>query len=223
MRRLVAVGSICSVLMLVAAPAWAQMKVAIQGGLNLASMSIEQDGQSVEGLETRTGIQAGASLMVPVGSAVAVRFGAGYIQRGFSESEDGGTFTLELDYINVPVLVQINVPVQNSKVTPHFFAGGVVGFETGCAFSGDVDGASASVDCDASELGTETLATKSTSLDVMFGGGLDIGLTPGGIGLVIDASYALGLSNVADEDGVDAKHRGFGVTGGITIPLGRPM
>ena len=199
-----------ALLLAVAAPAFAQPVLTLKGGVNIATLS----GDDVEDLESRTGLNVGASLLLPFTDVVGLEIGAAYSQKGAEEEELGVTGSFEFDYLEFPVLLRFGIPTE-SALSAHFLVGGALAFETGCQVSLTEGGASFSGDCEEADI-----ETKSMDFGLVGGAGLDIELTES-ITLVLDALYNLGLTNLDDSaDPDDVKSRAFTLQAGLGFPLG---
>ncbi|MEM6326923.1 MAG: porin family protein [Bacteroidota bacterium] len=113
-------------LLLVTVPVVAQAQsVGVKAGLNATTIFFDDDGLYEASLDKRArlGLVGGLSVDVPFSSALGLRAEALYSQRGFAnyspEFEEGesfsedGTVTFQMDYVEVPVLLNVTVPVQS--------------------------------------------------------------------------------------------------------------
>lgn len=191
----------------------AQANVGFRGGLSLASLG----GDDVEDLGSKTGLNIGGFVHVPLSDVVGLQFGAGFVQKGFKETELGVKFEFGVDYLELPLLLTLSPPT-TGNVGFNFFFGPAVGFKTGCSVSGSEGGVKVSVDCDDPEFEVDL---KSVDFGAMVGAGLDIGVTDN-VSVVIEGFYNLGLTKI-DDSGVDAnvKNRAFAVLAGLSFSLGR--
>jgi len=114
------------------------------------------------------------------------------------ESIQGETIelTVSLDYIEIPLLLKLIIPIEGSSVHPAIFAGPAVGFNT--TAKGKVEYAGESYEDDLEDI-------KSTDFGLVFGGG--VGFPVGNNELGFDVRYILGLSSVDDSaDPADVKN-----------------
>jgi hypothetical protein len=206
MRRLLAATTLTLAL---AVPASSQTTLGVRGGVNFASLSGD-----VGDVDGRTALNVGATAHFPLSdSGLGLLIGGFYTQKGASESAQGLTATVELDYVEIPVLLRYDFPSQGSA-SFHAAAGPAVGFEVGCSVSADDGGTSASVDCD--EAG---LSTTSVDFGLVGGLGVDFRVSEGLI-VTVDGMYNLGLTNIADSDEDDVKNRVFMLQAGVAFPVG---
>ena len=113
MRRIVA-----SLLpLLIAAPLMAQTTLGLRGGLSRATVSSELEGDGIQ--DARQGVVAGLDIAFPLGSAVELRLGGAYAQKGTTYSADltaegldgiGGSGSIEADWVQGSALVRIGTP-----------------------------------------------------------------------------------------------------------------
>ena len=162
---------------LLAAPvASAQTAFGLKAGLNVSDLT----GDDVGGSEPRLGFTGGAFVNVPFTPAFSVQPEVIYSQKGVSTEDDDAT--LEVDYVEVPVLLKYAVPVTETGLTLGAYAGPALGFkiseEVSSAFGGSAD----------------TDLFKSTDV------GAALGVTVGAGPFAVDGRYTLGLSSAIDED-----------------------
>lgn len=192
------------------APLSAQTTLGLYGGVNIANLG----GDDIQDTESRTGLNLGASVLVPLGENVGLFLGGGYSQKGanVSDPEVDGKFTL--GYIEFPVLLRYGFPT-SSAVGVHVYGGGAVALETSCEIEGSDGSVTVTVDCD--EVG---LDTRSTDFGLVGGAGVDIEVSDR-VDLIVDLFYTLGLTSIPDTpEDEDVKNRAFTIRAGVAIPLG---
>jgi hypothetical protein len=203
---------------LLAAPATLQaqdggvdLAAGVKAGVNIATLSGEGDSPG-----RRTAFLGGGFLTISLANSI-VYFQPEllYSLKGFKESEGGTTGTLNLKYLDLPLLVGVGLTPASGKLTPRFFVGPQVSFQLGCDIGGSEGGISGSIDCDDSLL-QGLLDTKSVIFDLLLGIGADIDV--GKLDLVIDARYDLGLTDVLEAG--DSKMSAWQFLGGVAFPLG---
>ena len=128
MRALLALSLLAPALL--AAPASAQLSGGLRGGLNTAFFS----GRDALGTDPRLGAVGGAFVRYDVTPRVAVQVEALYSQEG-AEDVDG---TYKLDYVDVPVLLRLGLPVSR-LADAGVYAGPSVGLPVRATFE-DEDG-----------------------------------------------------------------------------------
>lgn len=188
----------------------------VEGGLNVSDLSVE-DGGALGDFDAETGVRAGAVLRYDFGPVLGFQTGASLSQKGASSDEEGMSQRIRLDYLEVPLLLQLNIPAGPAPVNPRLFAGGTVNLELACDVTDVPDSVAGETDCGESE---DVLATRSTDFGFLFGGGLDFPAGPGA--LTVDLRFDLGLSDINDVAGsaAELKNRNFQATAGyiVTVP-----
>lgn len=189
-------------------------RLGIRGGLNFATWG----GADVNDFEaaiggsvtTRTGLTAGGFVSLPLGGRVSLEPELLYISKGATIESGGNSATLNMGYVEVPVLFVMTPGVQGS-VRPAIFLGGAIAFKTSC----NVSGGGSSDSCS-----NQGLDTKSTDYGVVFGGQLGFGLGTGG--LQVDVRYNLGLGEVFNATpSVAINNRGFMLTAAYLFRVGQ--
>ncbi len=168
------------------------IKGGVKGGVNLAKLG----GSDAGSLETKAGLVAGGFVEFMIGNMFAIQPEVLYSQKGAKESVGGDELKLKIDYVEVPVLLKINIPIEGSNVHPNVYAGPAVAFKASCKFSGSSGGVSFSESCD-----DAGVMVKSTDFGVAFGGGVSFDV--GGAEVGVDVRYTLGLTKIDDEPDPD--------------------
>lgn len=183
----------------------------VKGGVNGFTLS-GGDGSA----RSNTGLAVGAFLSAPIGSIWAVEPDILFSQKGAGFTDGGISGSLTLNYLSVPVLLKLGIPLAGvATVRPYLVAGPEVSFKLGCRVEGSSGSVTAGVDCDDSAFGGE-LDMKSTDFGGVFGAGIGV---PAGVALLtLDARYELGLMSIGKSGG-DAKNRGFTFMLGVGLPL----
>lgn len=163
--------------------------------------------RGIDGLDSRTGLIGGLSLVLPSTGPLAIQTGALFVSKG----AEGSTSTvdgLEINYVEVPLMLRLGLGL-GTGASPHIYAGPYFGYKLDCTVQGT------SADCD----DVPGVSTKSVDVGGIVGGGLDFGFGP----LVLTAGlrYGFGVSNVADfEFGSvreSAKNGTFAIYTGLAI------
>ena len=153
----------------------AQIQFGAKAGLNLSTYS----GSLSDGAKIKPGFNVGALVSIPVTGMLSVQPEVVYSLEGAKGSSGGSSFTENLSYINVPILV---------KYTSSIGVFGEIGPQIGFLLSAKdkVDGASENV----------KQFFNSTNISLAFGAGY---LSSMNIG--VDVRYNLGLANIAKDSG----------------------
>lgn len=173
---------------------FAQMQLGVKGGLNIANVGGSDADYLVDedveiNLDSRTGFEGGLFFMYQFNKMFAIQPEAYYTMKGATYSEDQGELCLSLDYIEVPVLFKLLIPIQGSNVRPTVFVGPSVGFNTTAKVTIDYNGDTI-LDLDLKD------ETTSTEFCLVFGGGIGFGVGNNEVG--VEVRYILGLNSFDD-------------------------
>jgi opacity protein-like surface antigen len=148
----------------------------VQAGVNFAKLQ----GDDVEDLDGRTGINVGITGEYQFNQQFGLLIGAIYSQQGLED--DDSDLKLKLDYINVPVLAKFYLGGSGFAIE----AGPQIGF----IVNDEIEAGDISVDVDAE------------TIDFSAGGGLSYKFKEGTTleGLAFGARYMIGLTNVYEDD-----------------------
>ena len=170
--------------------------IGINGGLSRASIA----GNDADRAESIRGIKAGAAATFPLDGNFEFQVGAAFVEKGFKV---GDHFSIGMDYIEVPVMLRISVPV-DGRISPHLAGGLGVGFNIGCRAATFFEGNPGNVDCE--EIDFES---KGVDWGFMANAGLSIA-TSDKLSVTFDVAYDTGRSSVVDDfGGVVEVFRGF--------------
>lgn len=175
-------------------PARAQVAVGFSGGLSIAELT--GDDVDDDNLDSRTGFLVGGWASFPLSDILSLTSGLYYVQKGAEDAEQGVDVTLKLDYLEVPVLLQVGV-FESERTAFSLFAGPAIAFEIGCKIEGSGGGVDASVDCEDAGLEDIEIETKSVTFDAIFGAGIRV-MTSETMFLLGNAGLDLGLSSIDD-------------------------
>lgn len=168
------------------------LQYGIKGGLNIASLS----GDEMDDLDSRMGLAAGAYLSVPVVPSLSIQPEVLYMMKGATESFNGTDVTIQLDYLEIPILVKYSFGVPGAPARPSIFAGPAFGLNLSSKVKAEAGGESVEEDLE---------DIKDTDLGLVFGAGLAFHLS--GYSLGLDVRYNLGLTSIDDTgEGFDVKN-----------------
>jgi len=180
-------------------------------------------GADAGGVGKRTGFLGGGFLSVPLGPLLWFRPEVYVAQKGFKESQQDASVEFKTDYIEVPALLGLTIPVQGSSIRPYVYAGPAISFNMNCKVTGSQGGTSTDIPCDDplfSQVLGEELKMKGVDVGVLFGAGLGFPVGPGQ--LAVGVRYNLGFTKTVDVTGdPDVKNRVLSVTADFGFPLGR--
>jgi len=179
----------------------AQMQIGPKAGLNISNIT----GDDIENADSKTGFAGGVFFMYKFSNMFAIQPEAYYTMKGATQKEtfEGETidFTYSLNYIEVPLLLKLLIPIEGSLINPAIFAGPAIGFKSTAKVKAEFQGQSSEEDIE---------DVKSTDFGLVFGGGL--GFPVGKNELGFDVRYILGLSTIDDSaDEADVKNSVFNV------------
>ena len=161
--------------LLVAVPASAQATFGLRGGLNTAFFS----GEDARGTDPRLGGVGGAFVRFDATPTLALQIEALYSQEGAEDTFIGQEGTYKLDYLDVPLLVRLGLPLSR-LADAGVFAGPSVGIPLGARFDG---------------LGGESI-DEATRADLGVVLGADYWAGPVGV----DLRYTVGLTDAFDDE-----------------------
>ena len=190
-----------------ASPTYAQsVNVGVKAGVNFADLALSggdpDEAELIDALGNKTGFVAGGFIEVPVSSAFSFAPEVLFAQKGAKGDIAGGTFSLNLNQIQVPVLFKANF--SSGGVRPFVTAGPAFGFKA--STKAKLEGVSATEDFE--DDSGDDIETVEYSL--VFGGGVKFGHAS------IEARYDLGLNDLS-KDTDEAKSRTFSVLFGFSF------
>jgi hypothetical protein len=217
-------GSLLVVLALCALTHPAQGAAQVALGLNAGVAFANFSGDDVEGTNMKTGLLGGAYLAFPLSPIFSIAPGAYYVQKGTTSQDRiqnvNVEATLDLAYLEIPVLGVFTVSGPDRPVGVSLFLGPSIAFELSCNVEAEAGALSFSGDCDDEEAGVAAEDRKEMDFGAIFGAGLAFPLT-GSLDLTISGGLDMGLTSLddsADED--DVKNTVWFLTAGVRFPLG---
>ncbi len=207
MRRIFSTAVIATAAALTAfAPAQAQLTAGVQVGVNSSNISLTD----VPGVSTSslTGFMGGGWVGAHVGSIIAIQVEAFYTQKGAKlESSGVPTETLKVDYVEVPVIVRVGIPII-PVISPYIYGGPAIAFNVSCKSQPE---GGTSTDCD-DPTGIDT-EIKSTDFSGIIGLGIQLSR------FIIAIQYDHGFDNIIVQDTgtEEANNRTWTLKGGFGI------
>jgi len=198
--------------LVLAAPPAAQGQQMLSLGLRAGASSSTMSLSGGASAASRTGWLVGPTGMVWLSDALGIEFDALYVSKGFDPNTAGGvTSALDLSYLDVPITAVVSLPAAGRSMLQARLRGGVsFGFRVRCSVdqgTGDVTGIT---DCNPDNVGT-------FDLGLIGGAGIKVGRGRGG--LVIDASYTLGLLDANLGSELTARNRALMLSVGYLFPI----
>jgi hypothetical protein len=202
--------AIC-VAFLLSSPLTGQTTLGFKGGLSLSTIG-GSDAGSFDA-EYRSGFGLGAFMAFALSDRLSVQPEISYLQKGLKSSESGVDFTFALDYLEIPVLLRVDIPVEGT-IAPYFVVGPALSFKAGCEISGSDSGTEVTFDCDEAEM-----EVKALDFGGIVGVGLSVEAGPGDF--LVQGRYNFGFTTLDDseyEDDIKSRAFFFGV--GYSFPIG---
>jgi hypothetical protein len=179
-------------------------------GLNSSTIS----GDDLGSPSRRTGFIAGALVVLPVASNIAIEPELLYSTKGITSHDSGIDASLEMNYVQVPLLVRIEVPASGGT-KPFFYGGPAISFKASCNVEVSGQGTNISSGCD--NLESEVDKLKTVDYGLVAGGGLLFDV--GGRKFSVGARYDHSLAKISDSS--DSKHRVISLLATLEFPWGR--
>lgn len=172
------------------------------GGVNLSDFFGDDAGAT----ERKSGLDLGLSMPLFRMGAVQLRAEGYYRQKGARGVEEfqqaalaGESIEVGIDYVEVPVLLRLDLPALGRRVFPYVHGGPAFAWKVDCGVSFDAASSASSTSCE--DLNGENIeeTLKDYEQGIVLGGGFDVPLF--GMGSIgIDARYTRGLSRLAEND-----------------------
>ena len=187
---LLVVGAFAALLAL-PQPAAAGVRFGLKAGANIANVNGDFT-ESLQDWQNTVGFCGGIFLEFNLGKVLTIQPEVLYTMKG-SETAEGGK--LDLDYIEVPVLLKVRLPI--ASIHPFLIAGPAFGWNL-----------KAVVD------GIEVEDWPTSDYSAVFGAGLQLGRT-----LHLDVRYTMGLAKleIPDLETIDLKNGVISATLGLTF------
>lgn len=194
MKKLLSIICVAGLMALSVQQADAQdTKFGIKGGGTLYSVTTSFAGFE-ETSSNKIGFAAGLFVEKPFNDLVSLQVEGLFVQKGGEEEGDEffGDEDITLSYVDVPVLLRVNIPLDGGA-QPYVYAGGFAGYL---------------LDATASEEGFEDEDVSEFLEDfnygLTFGAGVSFGM------LSLDVRYDMGLANIYDDSMFADMNDGFG-------------
>jgi hypothetical protein len=190
-------------------------RVGLVAGINLAKLA----GKNVEGAENHTGFMGGALVSMPISTTIAFQPELLFTMKGVSASALGITSAAKINYVEVPLLLRLDIPT-SAGVKPFVYAGPAVAVKASCSLEFKSQQTTISTGCDETVEGSssdDVSTISSTDVGGILGGGLAFDV--GGRVFTVGARYEIGLVNLASHG--DTKNRVLSFVGTLEWPFRR--
>ena len=144
MRALACLATVVCLVLSPLTDASGQVTVGVQAGLSIAKIGGRAP---TNDLHSRKGIAFGAFVEKQISDMLSFQPEILYIQKGAKDSDQDVDVTLKLDYMEIPLLLKVNVPTEGD-ISPYLLVGPALSFKAGCTISGEEGGVSVDLDCD---------------------------------------------------------------------------
>jgi opacity protein-like surface antigen len=176
----------------------------LEGGLNLANANIKPSFNT----GSKSGFMVGGFVDIGVSKNVSIKPAIRYIMKGFEiRSNNGITFTENLGYIEFPMLVNVNFPLNHVK--PYFEVGPTLGIQLSAS-----EEATDGVNFQEKDVST---SFESVDFGLYFGSGMGFRVADK-TELFTGFGYSLGFSNIL-KGTTTAKNSGFRITAGVKFSI----
>jgi len=165
-----------------------KIQIGLKAGGNIANFTGDDATFMGQSLDSKFGFGGGIFSMFQFGNIFAIQPEVYYTMKGATLSYSGVDITFTFDYIEVPLLLKVIIPVEGSNIRPSIVAGPVLSFNSTAEVKGEGNGQTATQDVSDD--------VQSTDFSLAFGGG--VGFMLGNNELGFDIRYILGLKSWDD-------------------------
>jgi Outer membrane protein beta-barrel domain len=184
-------GVLLAMMILAAQGAAAQeVSYGAKAGVSFATLSFDPSSEVSYGL--RTGVTAGGLVAFPIGSRLTIQPEGLFTQKGAKVDDLGVSATIEIDYIEVPVLAKYTVAGGPAR-SFHVFGGPSVAFKVHSSSSATLGGSTVEID------------NGDRIEDIDYGVVMGAGMTFDRF--TVEGRFTLGLANIDAEDPDESKAR----------------
>jgi opacity protein-like surface antigen len=181
------------------------MSFGVKVGVTFSNLSADTDLLDFD-FESRTGAVGGIFVAFPLATNLYFQPEALVTMKGAKLSALGEDANTKLTYLDIPVLLRYNIPLESTSVTPYVYAGPSFGLLLSAKQDYSFDGGGDDVDIK-DEM-------KDTEFGWVLGAGVQIQR------FMIEARYTQGFTDIEDEDSVDfgdssVKNKAFMILAGV--------
>ncbi|GHT23591.1 hypothetical protein AGMMS4957_15340 [Bacteroidia bacterium] len=174
------------------------LKFGVTAGLNLSTFS----GDGTDDLKFTPGFQAGVVVDYALTESFSIAPELLFAQRGAKEERNGGSQTMTLNYLQLPINATYKLALGDSKLL--VFAGPYVGYGLSGTAKWEGGGESGSNDI---KFGSDEMF-KALDFGLNIGAGYQIG------SIYAKVQYNLGLANISNDDDDSLKNGNIGISVG---------
>ncbi|HLG06981.1 MAG TPA: porin family protein, partial [Gemmatimonadales bacterium] len=149
-----------------------------------------------------------AAMTLDLGPYLALRPELAYVEKGVRFTGTGGSNSVRLGYLELPVQLALRLPLASGTVSPHLSGGGSVGFRLDCRQNIASGSTSVSQSCG----GAEEPTPRRFEASLVFGAGVDVRR------LRFGARFELGMTRLGrGAQAADIKNRTFYLLAGTSF------
>ena len=152
------------------------------GFAGVNSSTLDVTNLSTESFSSRTGGMVGGYVGTHLGRLFTVRLEGFWTRKGTDFEDSGTTGSIKIDYIEVPLILRVNIPLV--VVKPALYAGPAISFKTNCTAE---DSSTSSMSCE-----DAGVMFKSTDFSGIIGAGVGVGP------FTLDLQYDFSFSDILD-------------------------
>jgi hypothetical protein len=215
--------------LLTASPAAAQF--GIRGGMDLTRFI----GAGARGTDSRSQLGFGGTFGLFSFGPFTLMAEGYYRQKGAKNVQEfndqvlqGGSAEIGLDYVEVPVLLRLNLPTLAHRFVPYLNAGPAFAWRIDCSIRFDAASGTAEQACADLQSANLEETLKDYEQGFVAGGGIDVAVLGGAGAINLDARMTEGLSRINESAAGGAEIRtrvfslmlgySFGIPGGLGVP-----
>lgn len=208
-------------LLLAQLPAAGQTTLALTGGVNIASVDVEDEAEAVPDFLSISRMSVGLTADFALSDRFGIQLGGRYAQKGggldLTDPDLAFESSVELDYLEFTALGRLRFPLAGDRVFVNLLTGPAVAMETGCGLSakGGADGTVLEYEEECDDVDLER-----SSIDIgwVAGGGLDIGIT-GSLSASPGILYTHGLVDIDTTSGGSLRNRAVTLQVGLAYAI----
>jgi len=198
------------------------VELGVRGGMGWTTVAWSEapDGGVFDELERRSALTGGIWVGIELAGPLRLRGEALLGQKGFREVDGSETTLLDVDYIEIPVLLGLQLPTDSDAWSPELYLGGYMAFERSCEVALESPELDADFACD--DVPEDPVLRETTDWGAVAGVTVSFDLT-GPVRGLIDARYTRGFRNIdgsPEAENLDISHRGLQLSAGLGIRLG---
>ncbi|MEZ4414642.1 MAG: porin family protein [Gemmatimonadota bacterium] len=187
-----------------------EITLGVTGGFSFAD--VKTDDPELGDTFRRNAVAGGVFMSFRANDRIVVVPNLLYQQQGFRVDNADADATFKVDYVTLPLLLQVDL-TQANRLRPRIFAGPSIGFQALCGVSGIVDGVDDDYDCDDPEIDVNTATTVYA---LVVGAGVDWQVGRWILG--VEGRYDYGLTDLdVDPQAPMQKLRTYSILGRISL------